>query len=224
MSSHEQSPEVAAEVAAGYGQIRAVIEHDGALPAAVKALLVAAAAASRGYDALLRSELARGRGAGLDDDQIGSAATALLLSRGEVACGRFVDAARSVGASGAVGPRPAWDADPEAYFLQYLGVDALPARMRLMADRLPEVFAGYQRMHHGALAADPSATKLSELAMVAVNAGDLQARFVAIHAATARRAGTSDAELLEAVICAVPVAGVAAWATGAEGLFPDPAA
>jgi alkylhydroperoxidase/carboxymuconolactone decarboxylase family protein YurZ len=91
-----------------------------------------------------------------------------------------------------------------------------------MADNVPEVFAGYQRMHHGALAADPRATKLAELALVALNAGELQTRFVAIHAATARRADATDAELLEAVICAIPVRGVAAWAAGAEGLFVSP--
>lgn len=211
---------VAPEVAAGYRQIRTAIATDGALSAAVKAMLVAVAAAARGFDDLARAELERGRGLGLTEDQIGTGAAALLLSRGEVVCGRFVDAAG--GLATRADPRPGWDGEPEAYFLGYLGVDVLPERMRIMADRLPEVFSGYQRMHHGALAADPAATWLAELSLVALNAGELQTRFVAIHAVTARRAGATDAELLEAVVCAIPVVGVGAWAAGAEGLFTAP--
>jgi alkylhydroperoxidase/carboxymuconolactone decarboxylase family protein YurZ len=209
--------ELAPEVAGGYRQIRAVIASDGALPGATKALLVAAAAAACGCDALARAELERGREIGLSEDQIATTATALLLGRGEVVCGRFVDAAGGLTVSAE--PRPAWDRDREAYFREYLGADTLPGRMRIMADNLPEVFAGYQRMHHGALAADPAASKLCELALVALNAAELQTRFAAIHAATARSAGATDAELLEAVVCAIPVAGVAAWAAGSEGLF-----
>jgi 4-carboxymuconolactone decarboxylase len=208
---------LAPEVAGGYRQIRAVIASDGALSAAIKALLVAVAAAARRDETLARTELERGRALGLTDDQIATAATALLLGRGEVACGCLVDAAG--GLADGLDARPAWDGEPEAYFLGYLRVDALPDRMRIMSDHDSEVFHGYQRMHHGALAAEPGATKLAELALVAVNAAELQPRFASIHAATARRAGATDTELLEAVICAIPVSGVAAWAAGAEGLF-----
>ena len=85
------------------------------------------------------------------------------------------------------------------------------------------MFAGYHRMHHGALAADPGATKLAELVLVSLNAAELQRGFVEIHAATARMASASDDELVEAIVCAIRVVGVAAWAAGAEGLFPDAA-
>jgi hypothetical protein len=35
-------------------------------------------------------------------------------------------------------------------------------------------------------------------------------------------ARAANAELVEAVVCAIPVGGVGAWAAAAEGLFPDP--
>ncbi len=118
-------------------------------------------------------------------------------------------------------PRTPSERGAEAYFLDYLGVRSLPARMAIMSERVPAVFAGYHRMHHGALAADQSATKLAELVLVALNAAELQRGFVAIHAATARKASATDDELVEAIVCAIRVVGVAAWAAGAEGLFPD---
>jgi 4-carboxymuconolactone decarboxylase len=214
-----QISRIAPEVAGGYEQIREVIAQDGALSAASKALLVAVCATARGYDVMARQELDRARSLGLGDREIGNAAVALLLARGEQLTGRFVEIAGGLSASDP--PRPACELSAEAYFLSYLGVPSLPARMAIMAERVPSVFAGYQRMHHGALAADPGATKLAELVLVALNAAELQREFVAIHAATARRAAASDDELVEAIVCAIRVVGVAAWAAGAEGLFPD---
>ncbi|MFZ0975826.1 MAG: hypothetical protein WAN22_26620 [Solirubrobacteraceae bacterium] len=210
---------IAPEVAAGYEQIRGVIAEDGALSAARKALLVAVCATARGYDEMASQELDRGRSLGLGDREIGIAAVALLLARGEQLTGRFVGIAGGLSAPDA--PRPASELDAEAYFLSYLGVPSLPRRMAIMADRVPAVFAGYHRMHHGALAADPGATKLAELVLVSLNAAELQRGFVEIHAATARMASASDDELVEAIVCAIRVVGVAAWAAGAEGLFPD---
>lgn len=215
----EQIAGIAPEVAGGYRQILDVVERDGSLPTSVKALLVAVCAAARGYDVRAAERLARARELGAGDREIGIAAVALLLARGEELCARFVEAAGGVRTSGP--PRPAWEDAPEAYFIEYLGVASLPKRMAIMAERVPDVFAGYQRMHHGALAADPDATKLAELVLVALNAADLEQRFVAIHALTARKAGASDQELVEAIVCAIPVVGVAAWAAGAEGLFPE---
>jgi alkylhydroperoxidase/carboxymuconolactone decarboxylase family protein YurZ len=214
-----QISRIAPEVAAGYQQIRDVIARDGALSAAWKALLVAVCATARGYDEMARRELDRGRAAGIGDREIGIAAVALLLARGEELTGRFIGIAGGLSTTDA--PRPASQVDAEAYFLGYLGVPALPRRMAIMADRVPTVFTGYHRMHHGALAADPSATKLSELVLVALNAAELEREFVRIHAATARKASATDDELVEAIVCAIRVVGVAAWAAGAEGLFPD---
>ena len=214
-----QISRIAPEVAAGYEQIRDVIAQDGALTAGWKALLVAVCATARGYGEMAREELDRARAAGVGDREIGIAAVALLLARGEELTARFVEIAGGLSAMDA--PRPASELDAEAYFTSYLGVAALPRRMAIMSERVPGVFAGYHRMHHGALAADPSATRLAELILIALNAAELQREFVRIHAATARKASATDDELVEAIVCAIRVVGVAAWAAGAEGLFPD---
>lgn len=210
---------IAPEVAAGYEQVRESIERDGALAATFKALVSATCASVLGFEQLARRELDRGRALGLGDREIGFAGVALLLARGEAQTERFITLAGGLAA--AETPRPASRLGAEAYFLDYLGVDALPPRMAIMQRYVPEVFAGYQRMHHGVLAADPSATMYSELLLVGVNAAQLQPRFIAIHAATARKAGATDEQLVEAVVCAIPATGIAAWASGAEGLFPD---
>jgi 4-carboxymuconolactone decarboxylase len=215
----EQIAGTAPEISGGYADIRAVIDTDGALPAATKALLVAACAAARGEEDLAREELARGRELGLSDRDIADAGVSLLLARGEVICKRFAELAG--GFAAAPTPRPPSPLAPVDYFLDFFGVDELPTRMKIMSERVPGVFAGYQRMHHASLKGDPASGKLTELVLVAVNAADLAGAFVGIHAATARTAGASDAELVEAVVCAIPVRGVAAWAAAAEALFPD---
>jgi 4-carboxymuconolactone decarboxylase len=216
----EQVAGVAPEIAGGYDEIRAAIATDGALPASTKALLVSVCAAVRGDEALARVELDRGRELGLTDREIADAGVSLLLARGEAACARFANVAGSFAPSPS--PRAAGGVDPVQYFLDFFGVDELPPRMAIMASRAPRVFVGYQRMHHGALQADPAAVKLTELVLVAVNAADLATWFVGIHAGTARAAGVTDDELVEAVVCAIPVRGVAAWASAAEALFPAP--
>jgi alkylhydroperoxidase/carboxymuconolactone decarboxylase family protein YurZ len=207
----------APEVAGGWEQIRAVVDADGALPASTKALLVAAAAAAHGHDDLARRELERGRALGLDDADVAGAAASLLLSRGEAVCERFAAAAGGVPEGAPL--RPADEHGGEAYFLAKLGVDELPIRMALLKQRSEAVFEGYHRLHHGTLRADPTTAKLSELLMCCVNAAELQAGFVAIHAATARAEGATDEELFETILCAIVVGGIAAWASTAVALF-----
>jgi alkylhydroperoxidase/carboxymuconolactone decarboxylase family protein YurZ len=207
----------APEVTEGYAQIRSLVDADGALPASTKALLVAAAAAAHGHDELARRELERGRSLGLDDADIAGATASLLLSRGEAVCERFAAAAGGV-PEGAP-PRPADERDAETYFLETIGTAELPTRMALLKGRSETVFEGYHRMHHGTLRADPGSAKLAELLMCAVNAAELQAEFVGIHAATARAVGATDEELFETILCAVIVGGIAAWAATAVTLF-----
>ncbi len=207
---------VAPAAAAGYARIRGVIEADGALPARVKALLVAVAATVRGYDALARRELERGRTVGLDDDDVGAAAATMLLSRGEGLVDRFAAAAGTI--APAAPPRVPDDRDPVAYFLDYAGAETLPERNAVLARRAPEVFAGYHAVHHGALRADPARARLAELVCCVIQAAELQGPFVAVHAEMARRVGATEDELLEAVVCAMPVAGIGAWAVAFEAL------
>ena len=215
----DQIAGTAPEIPAGYAEIRETIETDGAIPASTKALLVAVSAAARGYGDLARAELARGRELGLSERDVADAGVSLLLARGEVICRAFWEAAG--GFEAAPEPRPPSPLGARDYFLDFFGVEQLPTRMAIMAERVPGVFSGYQRMHHATLKADPASAVLTELVLVAVNAADLATRFVGIHAATARTAGATDGQLVEAVVCAIPVSGVAAWASAAEALFPE---
>jgi alkylhydroperoxidase/carboxymuconolactone decarboxylase family protein YurZ len=202
----------------GYERIRAYLARDGALPASSKALLIAAAAATRGAAELAAREVRRARDLGAAEPLVALCAATLLLSRGETACECLLAAA---GALGETGPsRKRRDDDGPAYFRAYGGGE-LPARMQLLLDHAPEVFEGYFRVHHDVLHSDPQTDTFAELALCAINAAELESGFIAIHAASARRRGVSDRELVEAVLCAVPVAGVAAWAAGAAALFPD---
>ena len=60
--------------------------------------------------------------------------------------------------------------------------------------------------------------KWVELLLVTINAAEFQSRFVGVHAGGARRAGASEAEIVEACVCAIPIAGVAAWLPAADGI------
>jgi alkylhydroperoxidase/carboxymuconolactone decarboxylase family protein YurZ len=217
-SSFETLVEPMPEVVSGYRAIRSAIESDGALTVAEKALLVAAGDALCGDGELAACEIARGRAAGLTDDQIVTAASALLLSRGQRACERLLAAAGELSPERA--PAAASSADASEYFLDYNAVDALPPRLGVLAERSSVVFEGYFRMHHGVLRARPESSKLAELVLCSLNAADLRGDFVAIHAGAARRAGATDEDLLEAFVCAMAVGGVGAWAVAAGALLP----
>jgi alkylhydroperoxidase/carboxymuconolactone decarboxylase family protein YurZ len=63
---------------------------------------------------------------------------------------------------------------------------------------------------------NPLESKYAEMLLCAVNAAEYQSNFVAIHAGGARKAGASEAEIIECIICAIPVAGVPAWLAGSQ--------
>jgi len=207
------------EAVDGYRAIRSAIESEGALTVAEKALLVAAADAVCCDGQLAASEIRRGRAAGLTDDQIVTAASALLLSRGQRASERLLAAACELSPERA--PAPASELGPIEYFLSYNAAVVLPPRLAVLAERSPAVFEGYFKLHHAVLRARPESSKLAELVLSTLNAADLRGDFAAIHAAGARRAGATDEELLEAFVCAMAVGGVGAWAVAAGALLPD---
>ncbi len=214
----EQLSRLTPETAEGYERVRATIESDGALPASLKALLVAVGASARGNVELAAAEIARGRAIGLEEDLIALALSAITLSRGENAGANLLAAAGRIGEQ-LPATRPRSEHDGVSYFKQYNAVEELPPRMALLHEHSPEVFEGYFRMHHASLSSDSRTDWIAELMMCSLNAAELQAGFVAIHAACARRRGVSDAQLVEAVLCAIPVSGVGAWAAAAGALF-----
>lgn len=90
---------------------------------------------------------------------------------------------------------------------------------RLFARVAPGAFTGYYLMHSTAINANAFAPKLAELTLCAVMAAAYEFSFLPVHAQGARTHGATDEELAEAMLCAVPVSGVTAWAGGAGAII-----
>ncbi len=220
-----QSGELAAigpKFAEGYARIREVTDRDGACPAWAKALYMAAAASVRGHDDMARRELSRSTALGLSADDAAGAALAVLISRGEAVYERFrsaVDKALSMKRPAAEPSAPDYSLDRQAaldYFESYFGF--VPDYVTLMADDAPRALEGYVLMRQWSLAENLLDPKHVELMLCTINAAEFSSRFVNVHANGARNVGASEAEIVEAVICAIPVSGVAAWLPGADGV------
>jgi 4-carboxymuconolactone decarboxylase len=214
-------PGLTPDAAAGWGAVRDAVEADGALSAARKALLVAAVAAVQGDVRMAAVELRRGFERGLEPAEARRALPALLLARGEPAYRRLAEALAEARPGlledeGEPEPEPPAPAEADAYFTSHFG--SIPPRQALLSERAPAVYEGYFRLHRRVLGAEPGRAKQAELLMLALNAAALQPSFTAIHMQGARRAGASEEELVEAVLCAIPVVGIAAWPVAAQAL------
>lgn len=214
---------ISPKFAEGLARIREVTDTDGACPAWSKALFIAAAAAVKGHEEMMRRELGRSVAGGLSQQHARGACIALLISRGEAIFERFsraVDAA--YGQHVAVDRRDPDDLpdatveDAERYFVEYFG--STPSYIETMAKRAPRALEGYFLMRQASLEQNPLPWKHVELMLMTVNAAELSQWFVGIHALGARNAGATEEEIVEAIVCAIPVAGVAAWLPGAEGI------
>jgi uncharacterized protein (TIGR02246 family) len=199
---------------AGLAAVRGAAEGDGALPAGLKALFVAAAAAAKHDRTTMRSAVSRAKALEVPAQQAWAAAGALALARGEAAAGRLVAAVLASYGPPEPGAAVPESFDGDAYFRGYFGGD-LPERVALLAAKAPAVFRGYALLHGTALREGALEPKHAELLLCAVNAAEYQSTFVEIHARAAREAGASQAELVEAIVAMIPVAGVAAWAASA---------
>ena len=214
---------ISAKFAEGFARIRDVIDRDGACPAWAKALYMAAAAAVKRQPELLARELARARALGLALSDAEGASLAVFISRGEAAYAMFAAAMRAcygVGAGSAPAERPSFAVTRDSaleYFRGYFGF--VPSYVELMADEAPRALEGYVLMREWSLAENVLAAKHVELLLCTVNAAEFSSRFVNVHANGARRAGASEAEIVEAVVCAIPIAGVASWLPGADGIL-----
>lgn len=205
---------------AGYARFRQVIDGDSALPARIKALFAAVAATTKGYPEMARRELARARSLGLAWEEASSAAVILCSVRGEGAALRFVElleseygrdrAGDTALAEIAVAPTEARD-----NFLAYFG--AMPPSLGKLVDHLPIAADAYYLMREGTLGATAIGAKYAELLLVAVIAADYSP-LVAVHARGAITAGASEVELYEAILCAVPAAGLSAWVAAANAI------
>ena len=221
-----QSREIAAmshKFAEGFARVRDVTDNDGACPAWAKALYMASAAAVRGLEDLLHREMTRARDLGLTLSDARGAALAVMISRGEGVYSRFTAAIDEVFGEKIAEPvdeSPDFPLDRQAaldYFESYFGF--VPVYVELMADEAPRALEGYVLMRQWSLAENTLDAKHVELLLCTINAAEFSSRFVNVHANGARKAGATEAEIVESVVCAIPVSGVASWLPGADGIL-----
>jgi len=197
---------------AGYAGFRAVIDTDGAVPARLKALFAAVAAIDRRYPDLARRELARGVSLGLTVRDATAGLIVLSSLRGEGAALDFAGVIASVFDDPAA-PQPqdlphAEPGEAEANFLAYFGT--IPVPLAQLMRLCPPAADAYYLMRRGSIDANPLSPKHGELLLLAILAAGYSP-MAATHVRGARMAGATDEEIAEAVLCAVPAAGIAAW-------------
>lgn len=205
--------ELAPYTVAGYALFREIIEIDASLPAKLKRLFVAIAAVNKGYGELARREIWAARRLGLSLKE--AAAGLILLSslRGEGAALSYkavLDEAYPASALPGDLP-PAVSAAPgeaENNFRQYFGT--IPPALAKLLELSPKGADAYYLMRKGTIECNSLDKKYAELLLVTVLASDYSP-MAATHIRAARTAGATDAELAEAILCAVPSAGIAAW-------------
>ncbi|MDE1927938.1 MAG: carboxymuconolactone decarboxylase family protein, partial [Burkholderiales bacterium] len=196
---------------AGYALFREIVETDGAVAARFKGLFAAAAAVNKGHRELARRELERARAQGLPADEAASALILLASLRGEataLAFGAILDAVYGPREAAPAAPVAAAPGEAEANFKAYFGT--VPAPLANLLALVPRGADGYYLMRKGTIDCNRLPRKLSELMLIAVLAADYSP-MSATHVKGARVAGASEAEIAEAILCAVPAAGIAAW-------------
>ena len=210
-STASQRTDLAPATAAGWARLRGRLESDGALSAREKALVLAAVAADRGRDALLGRELARLAELG-GSEMVASCASVLALSRGREAADRLADGAGVSLDWAASSPVPASGEEilrAREYFVPPPA--APPPPFALLAEHVPDVLVGYRELRVGLYDEGSLEPKLVELTLFAVSAADYLPGHAAVHGAKAIAAGAGEADLVEAGLCAIPAAGMAAW-------------
>ncbi len=197
----------------GYALFREVIDSDGALPAKLKCLFSAVAATNKGYLELARRELERASRLGVLVNEAASGLILLSSLRGEGAALGF-DAllaevyglpARAAQLPSLVRAEPG---EAEANFRGYWGT--VPPALASLLRLVPKGADGYFLMRKGTIDCNQLDRKSAELMLIAVLASDYSPQ-ATTHIKAARAVGATDAEMAEAVLCAVPSAGIAAW-------------
>jgi alkylhydroperoxidase/carboxymuconolactone decarboxylase family protein YurZ len=93
----------------------------------------------------------------------------------------------------------------------------MPPSLGKLLDLVPVGGDAYYLMREGTLSGTALEPRHAELLLVTVLAADYS-NWASVHMDGARRAGASEAEVAEAVLCAVPVAGLSAWVVGATAM------
>lgn len=197
---------------AGYAAFRSVIDADGAVPAHMKALFASVAAIDRRHLVLARRELARGVGLGLTSTEATAGLIVLTSLRGEAAAADFASIVEKCFDDLAVPEAQALpvagEGEAKANFTAYFGT--IPSPLAQLLRLSPKAADAYYLMRRGSIDANPLSPKYGELLLLTILAASYSP-MAATHVRGARNAGATDEEIAEAVLCAVPAAGVAAW-------------
>lgn len=215
--------ELAPYTVAGYALFREIVEVDGALPAKIKALFAAVAAVNKGYPELAQREVDRAARLGLTLNEAAAGLIVLSSLRGEGAALAFkavLDAAypqRAAATAPASLPEAA-AGEAENNFKQYFGT--VPPALAKLLELSPKGADAYYLMRKGSIECNRLSTKYAELMLITILAADYSP-MAATHIKAARSVGASESELAEAILCAVPSAGIAAWIS-AGSMLADP--
>ena len=209
----------------GMGRLTEIVFADGALPGSIKLLFLAGIAATRLEPKLTSEFLASALRRGLEPQAALGAATTLLVSRGIPPCAVLIDALRQC-LNDQVSldntepePEPVLSSPHEALKYAETAYGLVPPHIDFMASELPEALEGFHLLRLGGLRRSSFSPMLTELLLVAVNTALMESEFVERHAGEARTEGASEKELAEAALTAIPLAGLAAWRRGAEGIL-----
>lgn len=197
----------------GYAMFREVIDTDGALPAKLKFLCAAIAACNRGYIDLAQSELEGAARLGMKLEEAASGLILLSSLRGEGAALAFDAIIRKVYSVAPIANTNselvrAAPGEAEANFQAYFGT--VPPALAMLLRLVPRGADGYYLMRKGTIDCNQLDRKSAEFMLLAVLASDYSP-MAATHIRAARAVGATDAEMAEAILCAVPSAGIAAW-------------
>ncbi|MBI1181094.1 MAG: carboxymuconolactone decarboxylase family protein [Alphaproteobacteria bacterium] len=206
---------------AGYQRLRKVVDEDGALPAWFKSLAVACAAASKGFADMVRFQVRTGHVRGLTLEQGMGGVITMTSARGAGAAQLLLEAVADVfGVADSHLDKPAAaivaDGEAEANFRAYMGGNLHPNFAALL-EASQDLADAYYLLRTGTLDHNRLESKLAELLLVAVLAADYQP-LVSVHIGGAKRAGATDAEIVEAIACAFPVSGLAGLIAGVSAL------
>lgn len=204
----------------GYGRLRSVIDTQGALPAPIKALFVACAACIKNYFEMAQRELERARDLGLPETDARSAMTILCSVRGEGAALRFralIGTVYGAESDPVAQPDllPVAPGEAEANFIGYF--ETMPPSLGKLLELVPTAGDAYYLMREGTLSGTTLEPRYAELLLVTVLVSDYSP-WASVHMQGARKAGASETEVAEAVLCAVPVSGLSAWVVGATAM------
>lgn len=197
---------------AGFDAFRSVIDSDGAVPARLKALFAAVAAVDRRHLGLARREVERGVALGLTLKEATAGLIVLTSLRGEAAAVDFAvlleDCYPDCAAPAPQDLPSAGEGEAVANFTAYWGT--IPTPLAQLLRLSPKAADAYYLMRRGSIDANPLSPKYGELLLLAILAAGYSP-MAATHVRGARNAGATDEEIAEAVLCAVPSAGIAAW-------------